>query len=813
MPEFARLTQNQLIALRAGASQTINLPEITPGPITITAASAEPDDLPIPAKPKPIDTDEPPPPPPPLREVKMELLHAGQVVATGANRVTATATVRDKAWQLRVTNTARPTPRPKNISLAINYTSAHRILTRVVPFSFFQRAFDEFWNLREPRPVKLRVHNNKLTVNFAPDLASAFNLKPLEEDLGHLEVDIPGPFNPDVTINDLSTTRILFSLTSTTLSTGTVVPVFSARLEFEDQGTEILINNFPNVNLRNISLQIDFQMNAFARRLGFFPRATFQATGDVNNVPNVGDINAIAVRKVKDRVEGKLAEKLPKLNLNGDFAIMLTKWMLGELHEVRRVTSDGKNMLIAYVDPKPDVPKFGPIVPPLPDKPIVIKGAEKAAPKAGASSQKPVVEIQSTTPGELAKVDHIVVVMMENRSFDHMLGYLKKDAGRTNVDGLTGNEVNVFQGRTFRPVKLTNTAIKHGPCHDFECVADQMLNNMGGFVANYAARFANSGANLNEVMSYYGKESLPTYDYLAREFAICDRWFTTHPGPTWPNRFVTVTGQLNTDAFGQFERDNPDLKTFTPAETPTIFDHLTRRGVSWKYFEHGYSFIRLFTNFTFDEKNVVSATDPQRGFFALARAGQLPQVTFLDPDFIDFPPGNDDHPPADLANGQRFISEVYNALRANPKSWEKTMLIVTYDEHGGFYDHVVPPNNAPPIAGITQLGPRVPTFVISPWVEPGDVSHEVFDHTSIAATILRRFCSPSPPQMGARVDQAKDLRSMLTASQPRLNQPPLTLPPAPARLRVRQKQLPAMGSGDFHELLLLGRLFFGWPAQ
>ena len=456
MPEFARLTQTQQVEVRVGTPKTINLPEVTPGPITVNAARPEPDDLPLPGKPK--DPDESPSPLPPLREVRLELLHDGRVVATGADHVTATATVRDKSWQLRVTNLSRPGTR-RSIDLEINYPSVHRILTRVVPFIFFQRSFDEFWNLREPRPVTLRVHNNKLTVNFAPDLASAFNLKPIEEDLGHLEVDIPGPFNPDVTINDLSTTRILFSLTSTTLSTGTVVPVFSARLEFEDQGTEILINNFPNVNLRNISLQVDFQINAFARRLGFFPRATFQATGDVNNVPDFDFINSAAINKVKSRVEGKLAEKLPKLNLNGDFAIMLTKWMLGELYEVRRVTSDGKNMLIAYVDPKPDVPKFGPIVPPLPDKPIVIKGEDKASSGTSAPGQKPVAAIQSTTAGELAKVDHIVVVMMENRSFDHMLGYLRKDAGRTNVDGLTGNEVNVFQGRTFKPVKLTNTAI------------------------------------------------------------------------------------------------------------------------------------------------------------------------------------------------------------------------------------------------------------------------------------------------------------------------------------------------------------------
>jgi phospholipase C len=111
------------------------------------------------------------------------------------------------------------------------------------------------------------------------------------------------------------------------------------------------------------------------------------------------------------------------------------------------------------------------------------------------------------------------------------------------------------------------------------------------------------------------------------------------------------------------------------------------------------------------------------------------------------------------------------------------------------------------------LGPRVPTFVVSPWAPPGAVAHEVFDHTSITASILRRFCSPVPPQMGARVAQAKDLRTLLTRTKPRLNQPPLALPPAPARLRRRSNRLPAVGSQDFHELLLMGRLFFGWPPH
>ena len=185
--------------------------------------------------------------------------------------------------------------------------------------------------------------------------------------------------------------------------------------------------------------------------------------------------------------------------------------------------------------------------------------------------------------------------------------------------------------------------------------------------------------------------------------------------------------------------DNPDLVTMLPIKTPTMFDHLNDCGVSWKVFENGFSFLRLFRNYTFDTANVVRFDDPVRGFETAARSGTLPQVTMIEPDYIDLPPGNDDHPPADMEDGQEFVNRIVKALIAWPQ-WEKTLLVITYDEHGGFYDHQQPPNDAPPLrGGRTTLGPRVPTFLVSPWIKRQDVIHSRFDHTSIGATILRRF--------------------------------------------------------------------------
>jgi hypothetical protein len=175
---------------------------------------------------------------------------------------------------------------------------------------------------------------------------------------------------------------------------------------------------------------------------------------------------------------------------------------------------------------------------------------------------------------------------------------------------------------------------------------------------------------------------------------------------------------------------------------------------------------------------VLEYSDPDNGFAATAGSKTgLASVTFVDPLFGDLPAGidspqdNDDAPPSNLADGQKFVWEVVHTLftpASNPK-WEKTMLVIVYDEHGGFYDHVQPPINAVPLAGQTtgKLGPRVPAFVVSPYTPAGLVLKNVYDHTSIAATILRRFCAPHPPFLSARVSAALDLRDALPLAQAR----------------------------------------------
>jgi phospholipase C len=303
---------------------------------------------------------------------------------------------------------------------------------------------------------------------------------------------------------------------------------------------------------------------------------------------------------------------------------------------------------------------------------------------------------------------------------------------------------------------------------------------------------------------------------LAKAFLICQRWFAAHPGPTFPNRFYTLTGRLNRDAFGLPEKDNPHGDALKPVFTRTIFDHLSEHGVSWRYYKHRYCFLRMFERYTFDDNYyIVDAGLDAANLVADITAGRLPSVTFIDPNFIDEPDGddNDDAPPADIARGQRLIGQVVNAVMNSPK-WNKTLLVITYDEHGGFYDHVNPllfSEMAKPVSGINHYGVRVPTFVISPWVDQGKVSGDVFDHTSIAKTIIRRFMSANPPDMGERVAVANDL-SMVLQSTAWQDRPSIPVPPAPVRnVALTREAAPVEASDDFKELLRAMRARYPVP--
>jgi phospholipase C len=392
------------------------------------------------------------------------------------------------------------------------------------------------------------------------------------------------------------------------------------------------------------------------------------------------------------------------------------------------------------------------------------------------------------TIANLGRVDHIVVLMLENRSFDHMLGYLTLEGGRGDIDGLTGSESNSYQGTTYPVHHLDRTAWNgelEDPCHGPECIDQQLANGNAGFVASYAEYLAAyqakhgpaAGADPGLVMGYYNAEDLPVYDHLAREFCVCDRWFSSVAGATWPNRLYSLAGRADGD------RENADPPLYN---LPSVFRFLDQRRVDWRFYSFDPATLRLIDaeyrlshhhNFAYVDRRKLTSQqraagellDEERSFLDDAASGALPAVSWIDPHFKDIrvfgPDSNDDHPPSDVLAGQALVLDVYHALRSSP-SWEQSLLIVVYDEHGGIYDHVPPPAAPDGDPGFRRYGARVPALVVSPLVEAGSVAprEPVFDHTSIIKTILLRFCREGDriPDMGARVTAAHHLGGLLS---------------------------------------------------
>jgi phospholipase C len=483
------------------------------------------------------------------------------------------------------------------------------------------------------------------------------------------------------------------------------------------------------------------------------------------------DNDSAAGQKVRDKINAQMAQWL--VGGDGSFPVTLFR-------------NDGQNITITYTIPKN-------LLNPFPFFPA-------NWPSANNPHSNPKLDF---SPGALANIDHIIVLTKENRSFDHMLGFLslptnKGGMGRTDVDGLKGNESNPYNGVNYPSFAFApgqtlfqpNAEQNAGPTfHQVDS------GKMDGFVRSYAEEASRSSGidtgNGSSIMGYHNGTNVPVYDALARDFGISHRWFAAHPGPTFPNRFYELTGRMNLNSglsdpaqkgFWEINNTGP----LTPSLSKTIFDHLNDyahiANVSWNYFEFFYCFLRFFADYTFDHANVLDAEDPVNGFFAKLKNGNLPSVSFIDPHFIDLPPhANCDEPPSDVKDGQDFVRRVVEAVIASPK-WNKILLIITYDEHGGFYDHVPPPplQNFPDDPTnynlpVKTYGLRTPVFFISPWVAAGTVfghdslhdSDELFfDNTSILKTIAKRFMSDFPPYMGPHYAVAKDL-SVVMSPAPR----------------------------------------------
>ena len=372
----------------------------------------------------------------------------------------------------------------------------------------------------------------------------------------------------------------------------------------------------------------------------------------------------------------------------------------------------------------------------------------------------------------LQKIDHIVILMLENRSFDHMLGYLSLVGGRKDVDGLTGREREDYfkadgSAHTAAPLPLTDTALGlwRDPCHEGSCVAAQVADS-GHFVQNYVNNHR-SDPDPEVVMGYFSAAQVPVYDFLASEFAIGDRWFSSVPGQTWPNRLYLTSGKAAGDL---------DNRWFPPLQywNHSWVRHLDAEGVSWKGYGDGFAghlSIRLSDANYRSSTHFESFSGPY-GFLQDAANGTLPAVSLIDP--VSY--RNDDHVPADISAGQALVARTYDAL-AKSRAWSKTLLIVLYDEHGGFFDHVHPDPAQDDDPLFRRYGVRVPAFFAGPFVPKAKCLKTTWDHASIVKTILLRFCNHggSIPDMGTRVNAAAHLGGVLTEAAAR---PSVALPVA-----------------------------------
>ena len=375
------------------------------------------------------------------------------------------------------------------------------------------------------------------------------------------------------------------------------------------------------------------------------------------------------------------------------------------------------------------------------------------------------------TPEELlSRIDAIVVVMMENRSFDHFLGALRSDPNYPaagGVEGLTGTESNPGpDGGAISAFKMTNFTPEDPP-HSWNASHAQWNNGANdGFVK------AHSGATQDEVMGYHDRSQLEFYYFLADHFTVCDHWFASVMGPTWPNRFYlhacTSGGKKDNSAY------------FTGAPT-TLWKRLQSAGKTFKNYAAGA--VTWYTGAFIGEILNLNPSKPIAEFFTDAKNGTLPNFSIIDPDFF----AADDHPSHDIRLGQVFVSSVYRALTESPQ-WKRTLLVITYDEHGGFFDHVPPPTTTDPIPEFQQLGFRVPTFVVGGMVKAGHVEKTVLEHSSVGATLRDRFGIPS---LGPRMDAAASLAVCIDPAKALSPSPPPPNPPTPKLALARAVKGPS----------------------
>ncbi|MFZ0089376.1 MAG: alkaline phosphatase family protein [Solirubrobacteraceae bacterium] len=432
---------------------------------------------------------------------------------------------------------------------------------------------------------------------------------------------------------------------------------------------------------------------------------------------------------------------------------------------------------------------------------VMASGAETVPTRTAGSRPFPDQPIGSVN--DAMPFDHLVVVMMENHSFDNLLGALSMSHPAADALSFTagGNARNANPGATNTPASvkafpLQNTAQAKNLSQSWKATHEQINGGeMDGFVRS---------VNATEPMGYYTPDVLPFAYSLAQTFTLANRWFCSVPGPTYPNRRFLLAGT----AWGGTVTG---LSTLADPRPPhgTIFDALSAHNINWTDYFTDVPMTAVIPSILLAHPR---HHHPISQFFHDCAAGSLPAVSFVDPGIgslssiasvvASLPslikellhglgasvrdPGESEEDPQDMYYGEKWAHSVIQAVLESP-AWPRTLLIYTYDEHGGYYDHVPPPAAIPPDAippklapgdppgGYDLYGPRVPAIVVSPFSEPGGVTDVIHDHTSVLATIEAKW---NLPALTDRDANAATVLDFLDLGAPALSTPPVIAAPS-----------------------------------
>lgn len=397
----------------------------------------------------------------------------------------------------------------------------------------------------------------------------------------------------------------------------------------------------------------------------------------------------------------------------------------------------------------------------------------------GGSRSRPRLTRRGTRGAD--PIRHVVVLMLENRSFDHLLGAL------SGVDGIDPSHVNRDPKTpqiVYRQKPTRDRTMDPDPPHALEDVLQQLDfdGRCGGFVFNFRTAYPwTTPAQRAQVMAYYDRGFLPALHALAESFAVCEGWFSSVPGPTWPNRFFVHSGTSKGRVHMPVGLFRPRLHDY---DQTTLYDRLNQRDVAWRIYRGDIPQSLLLAHLRLPWNAARYRTMDQFFDKVAGPATDFPAYAFIEPEYFGGDQ-NDDHPPSDTMQAQRLLGSVYNAIRANEQLWEQCLLLVVYDEHGGFYDHVYPPRAVPPDDHeeefhFRRLGLRVPAVLVSPWVRRTVVPTR-FDHTSLLRYLIDKH---GLGPLGRRAAAANSFApELLRLKRPRSDVPDRLDVPRAIRLR------------------------------